>query len=84
MSDVQFTEEQGFGVKPKTAARAGGIRQLCIDAGIPAGSVDAVLIGAVVVLLCMAGYFFISGSKSGVVSSPKPSAEELQRMSQPH
>lgn len=81
MGQISFDEEQSYARAPRTAQKGSAIeplRSFLVSSGVPAKSVDYVLLAGVGVLVLVAAFIFLSVGSD--VKSPKPPVEELQRM----
>ncbi len=81
MGQVSFDEEQTYARAPRTAQKGSAIeplRSFLVSLGVPANSVDYVLLAGASVLVLVAAFIFLSVGSD--VKSPRPPLEELQRM----
>lgn len=81
MGQISFDEEQSYGRASKTAQKGSvlePVRSFLVSSGVPAGSVDYVLLAGVGILVLIAGFLFMSAGSG--VHSPRPPLDELQRM----
>jgi len=81
MGEISFDEEQSY-KRVSSAAKKGSVieplRSFLVSSGVPASSVDYVLLAGVGLLLLIAAFLLMSAGSD--VKSPRPPLEELQRM----
>ena len=81
MGQVSFDEEKSYGRVSRTAQKGSvlePLRSFLVSSGVPASSVDYVLLAGVGLLLLIAAFLLMSAGSD--VKSPRPPLEELQHM----